>query len=396
MDACSVVRVDGPLAGLRDGFRAELAVLGYTPLSAANWLRVMAHLSRWMAAERIDLGDLTPQCVGQFLAVRRECGYVCWLSERGLAPLLDYLRGQGVVPVPVAAVAGGPVGQILAGYRTYLAEERGLVAATICRYETDARLFLDRHVSALDSVTAGDVTGFVLAECAVRSVGTAKLLVTRLRSLLRFLLLQGLIATDLRPAVPPVAGWRGSHLPKAVKPEQVRLLLTSCDRSRPVGRRDYAMLMLLSRLGLRACEVAALELSDIDWRRGEMVIRGKGRRDERLPLPVDAGEALADHLRRDRLPGRWRQVFLKVLAPAGPMTAEAVKRVVAAACVRAGLPRISAHRLRHSTATDLLRHGAPLAEVGQLLRHRSAQTTAIYAKVDLGALRELARPWPGA
>ena len=396
MDACDVVRVDGPLAVFRDGFRARLGELGYSPLSAANQLRVMAHLSRWLTTEKIDLGELAGERVAQFLAVRRGMGYVCWLSERGLAPLLEYLRGEGALAAVVVPQAGGPVEEILSGYRAYLAGERGLVGATIRYYEADARLFLDQFVSGLDGVGCADVVGFVVAQCARRSVGAAKLLVTALRSLLRFLLLEGLVGTDLRAAVPPVAGWRGSYLPKAAQPEQIRLLLACCDRSRPVGRRDYAMLMLLSRLGLRACEVAALELADLDWRRGEMAIRGKGRREERLPLPVDAGEAVADYLRRDRLPGRWRQVFLKVIAPAGPMTAEAVKRVVIAACVRAGLPRISAHRLRHTTATDLLRHGAPLAEVGQLLRHRSAETTAIYAKVDLGALRELARPWPGS
>lgn len=195
--------------------------------------------------------------------------------------------------------------------------------------------------------------------------------------------------------MPAVAGWRGSHLPKAIGTDAVAALLATCDRgSRCAGRRDRAILLLLVRLGLRAAEVARLQLDDLDWRRGEVVIGGKGRRDERLPLPVDVGRAVVDYLRHDRPSGAERALFIHARAPYSPMTVGAVTAMVIAAAGRAGLGGVSAHRLRHTAATQMLRAQAPLTEVGQVLRHRSAATTAIYAKVDRGRLRELAAAWP--
>lgn len=191
-----------------------------------------------------------------------------------------------------------------------------------------------------------------------------------------------------------MAGWRAGSLPRAVAAADVARLLASCDRRRRVGRRDYAVLMLLARLGLRAGEVAALQLHDLDWRAGEVVIHGKGGRVDRLPLPWDVGEAVAGYLRRGRPGTVHSRVFVRVHAPQGPLSAQGVQAVVRAACDRAGLARVGAHRLRHSVATEMLRAGAPLVEVGQVLRHRSAATTAIYAKVDRAALRPLALPWP--
>jgi site-specific recombinase XerD len=171
-------------------------------------------------------------------------------------------------------------------------------------------------------------------------------------------------------------------------------MLTACDRDTVAGRRDYAMLMLLARLGLRGCEVAALELDDIDWRRGELVIRGKGDRQERLPLPADVGEAVSAYLLQGRPRVESRRVFVSVRAPFGDLTSAGVRGVVGSACDRAGMARFAAHRLRHTVATEMLRAGAGLPDVGQILRHRSLSTTAIYAKVDRAALRELAEPWP--
>jgi integrase len=227
-------------------------------------------------------------------------------------------------------------------------------------------------------------------------VAAAKYLVTVLRSLLRFLFLTGVTERELASAVPAVAGWRGSHLPRAIPSVQVAALLGSCDRRRRVGRRDYAILTVLVRLGLRAGEVAALALSDVDWRRGEVVIRGKGRRDERLPLPADVGEAIVGYLRRGRPQSTSAMVFLRARAPHGPMTTFAVTLVVRRASERVGLGPWCAHRLRHTAGTELLRAGGSLAEVGQVLRHRHVATTAIYAKVDRTALRGLAQPWPGS
>ena len=395
------VRVTGPLVLFVPGFAGELARLGYTAGSAGVQMGVVAHLSRWLAGEGLDAAGLTPQVVERFLAARRRAGYVKYLSPEALVPLLGYLRRVGAVP---ALPSPGPAtaAEVLLGrYRAYLASERGLAASTIGYYVAEARLFLERagglDLGGLAGLSAAGVGGFVAGQCRGRSTGSAKILVTALRSLLRFLVVDGVVAADLTGAVPAVAGWRGAGLPKALPAGHVMALVASCDRETPVGRRDFAVLMLLARLGLRACEVAALELDDISWRAGEVVIRGKGCREERLPLPADVGEALAGYLRGGRPSGSGsRAVFLRARAPAGPMQARAVIAIVRNRCRRAGLAPAGAHRLRHTAAVQMLRAGSPLAEIGQVLRHRSAATTAIYAKVDHAALAALALPWPGS
>lgn len=398
----SLVRVTGPLAAYADAFGEQLIAWGYTPLSAANQLRVMAHASRWLACHGLGAERFTPERVDEFLADRRAEGYTCWLSPRGVRPLVGFLRDRGAAPVvPASAPESSPREVLLEEYRCYLAVERALAASTIRRRLDVARIFLDVGCRsgggslALGELSAAEVVDFVTARCRDRSVGWAKNLVTDLRSLLRFLHVRGHLVAPLWSAVPAVAGWRGGSLPRVLAAADVGRLLASCDQRRAMGRRDFAVLMLLARLGLRAAEVAALELSDLDWRAGEVVIRGKGRREERLPLPSDVGEAIAGYLRRGRPRSDEPRVFVRVRAPHGPLGGAAVKAVVHMACDRAGLARIGAHRLRHSVATEMLRAGAPLAEVGQVLRHRSPATTAIYAKVDRAALRALALPWPG-
>jgi integrase/recombinase XerD len=400
MRAASRVRVTGPLAGHAEGFGCLLAGLGYTPLSAANQLRVMARLSRWLAERGLGPADLSADRVEAFLAWCRARGYTGWLSVRGLEPLLGFLRGLGVAPGPCCVPPATAADELLGRYRSYLARERGLAVGTIGYYAAEARLFLGRvageDLDGLAGLTAAEVTRFVAAECRSRSNGSAKILVTALRSLLRFLLLDGAVAADLAAAVPAVAGWRGAGLPKALPEGQVAVLLASCDRGSATGRRDFAVLALLARLGLRACEAAALELGDIDWRAGTVTVRGKAQRGEQLPLPSDVGEALAGYLRDGRPAGAAsRRVFLASRAPGGGLSASAVKEIVRQRCRAAGLAPFGAHRLRHTAATQMLRAGAPLAEVGQVLRHRSAATTAIYAKVDHAALAQLAVPWPG-
>lgn len=412
--------VVGPLEPYRVGFERALADAGYTALSAANQVGVMRHLSLWLEERDRLAADLVPVVVQEYLAQRRAEGYTCWLSVRGLTPLLTYLRGLGVAPVPVAPAPAGLLEELVERYRRYLVMERGLVAATVRYYLADARLFLtgwvDASGSRLDQVNAAQVITFVLRQCGRRSVGSAKILVTVVRSVLRFLVLDGSLHVDLSGAVPAVAGWRGSHLPKGIGPAEAQALLASCDRPRyapgrppadrtpgvrpqldtppAASRRDRAILLLSMRLGLRAVEVARLQLDDLDWRHGEVVIRGKGRRDERLPLPIDVGEAIVAYLRRDRPAVTERSLFTNVRVPYSPMTPAAVKRVSVNAAGRAGLTRVSAHRLRHTAATSMIQAQASLAEVGQVLRHRSASTTAIYAKVDRGRLRELAMAWP--
>ncbi len=393
----SRVRVRGPLAELAPGFAEELSRLGYTQEAACRQLRMMAHLSRWMGTQGLGPTELGPRLM-RFLAARRSAGHTRWVSERGLRSLVGYLVRSGQMPAPEAAVGESPTDRLLDAYGRYLAGERGLTTGTVAGYRVAVRPFVEERVHGdrleLGELSAADVTGFVLSGCRDRGVSSAKHLVTALRSLLRYLHLSGK-APDLAAAVPAVAGWRGGWLPRGVEPQQVARLLASCERGTAVGRRDHAMLMLLARLGLRAGEVAALRLDDLDWQRGEVVIRGKGNRQERLPLPVDVGEAVSDYLLegRPRVEGRW--LFVSVRAPLGGLSSNAVMTVVSSASKRAGMARIAAHRLRHTLATEMLGAGAALSDVAQILRHRSLSNTAIYAKVDRSALRSLARPWPG-
>ena len=238
------------------------------------------------------------------------------------------------------------------------------------------------------------MSGFLACECPRRSVSGARELVAGLRPLLRYLHVAGLVGAPLMWAVPGVADLRDRSLPRGVEPQAVARLLAACDRRRTVGRRDYAILLLLVRLGLRAGEVAAMQLEDLDWRAGEILVFGKRDRQDRLPLPVDVGQALVSYLQR-RGPSEFRAVFLRMHAPAGALTRIGVSGVVHDACVRAGVSPVGAHQLRHTAATAMLREGASLAEIAQVLRHREIKTTAQYAKVDRIRLRPLAMPWPG-
>jgi len=395
----SRVRVSGPLTRYAKGFCEELATQGYTPLSAANQVRLMAHMSRWLDAQREGPEALTPVQVERFLRARRQQGYTAFLSKAGLAPLLGYLCTIGVVPAPQPPVAQTPLEHLLEHYRNYLEQERGLAASTVRFRLGEARSFLAQHTHgerlALDQLTAADVVRSVLRECRHRSVGYAQGLVTALRSLLRFLYLEGHTPTLLANAAPAIASWKLAPLPRAVEPRQVQALLRRCDRRTAIGRRDVAILTLLTRLGLRCGEVVALEIDDIDWSCGEITIDGKGRRHERLPLPPDVGEALVSYLRRGRPRTGSRKVFVRHRAPYGRLGPSAITGRLYQLCDRAGVGRISSHRLRHTAATQMLRHGAPLEEIAEVLRHRDLLTTATYAKVDREALRELARAWPG-
>lgn len=395
----SPVEVTGPLAQHAEGFKAELAARGYTPLSAANQLRLMAHLSRWLEGEQLELAMLDEGHAEAFLAARRAAGYTCWRTMRGLFPLLDHLRREGEVPLAEARQPTAPVELLLGEYRSYLSGERGLAASTVEHQLAVAGAFLQACAERngglrLDTLSAGEVLAYVRRACDGRSVGFSKTVVTGLRSLLRYLHLSGALAHALHGVVPSVAGWRDSGLPKALPRRTVQALLSSCDRRQRVGRRDHAILLLLARLGLRAGEVAALQLSDLDWRAGELVVHGKARRDERLPLPSDVGAAIAAYLTRGRPPVSDRHVFVRAIAPLGPLGPGGVQHVVEAACSRAGLERIGAHRLRHSLASELLTAGSSLPEIGQVLRHRSIETTAIYAKIDHRSLSGLALAWP--
>ena len=391
--------ITGPLAPFAAGFADELAGRGYSPSAIRLRLWLFGHLSRWLGGEGRAAGELTPERVERFVAARRAAGYKSWVSVRSVALPLEYLRGVGATPAATVRASGDRVEELLGDYRRYLRRERGLTESTAADYERVARLFVAARSARggldLERLRAGHVTAFVAGECAGRNVASAKHLVVALRSWLRYLHLSGLTVTALAEAVPAVAGRRGTSLPRGLDAGHVARLFASCDRRRAVGRRDYAILTLLVRLGLRAGEVAALALDDLDWHRGEITIRGKGDRRERLPLPTDVGEALVAYLRHGRPRAGVRSVFLRVNAPRGGLRAGGVRAVVHDACVRAGLAPVGAHRLRHTAATAMLRAGGSLPEVAQVLRHRRLDSTAIYAKVDRAALRGLAQPWPG-
>jgi integrase/recombinase XerD len=399
MNDPSRVRVNGPLEPYATSFGEVLARQGYAPSSAASQLKLVAHLSRWMAGEGVLISELTPDRAEQFVATRRAAGYRHFLSPRGLRPLLRYLGERGVVGEPAPRAAESSVERLLVVYRAYLFDERSLAEGTIRYYERVARLFLNSisKGDGLDvaAITTGDVSRFVLAECRRRSVGTAKTVVMALRSLLRYLYVEGLSATALVGAVPAVAPWRSASLPRALDRADLARLLASCDRRSITGRRDFAVLVVLARLGLRAGEVAALCLDDIDWGAGEVLVRGKGDRHERLPLPEDVGDALAKYLRRGHAGVECRSLFLRVHAPTGGLSGAGVSNIVRAACRRAGVPEVGAHRLRHFVGTETLRAGASLSEIGQLLRQRSSFTTGLYAKADRSALLEVSGPWMG-
>ena len=396
------VLVSGPLEPFAAEFSRSLGRQGYTPISAARQVQLMAHLSGWLAGEDLDVRELRTTDVERFLSARRGAGHTHYLSANAMRPMLAFLRDQGVLLTPTPAGTLPPVEVALARYREYLVHERGLGHATARNYVDAVRPFLRRRLSpdgeALDwdSLDAADVTAFVVARTPSQSRCAAKMTVTALRSLLGFLHVDGLIARRLTGAVPSVAGWRLAGLPKALIPAEIQALFASCDRRTRMGRRDFAVLTTLVRLGLRAGELATLRLDDIDWRTGTIVIRGKGHQVEPLPWPADVGKAVVAYLRHGRpTTATDRAVFVRVTAPHHALSSSAVSEIVAAAARRARLGPIRAHRLRHTAATLLLRAGAPLPEIGQLLRHRRLLTTAIYAKVDRTALRTIARRWPG-
>jgi integrase/recombinase XerD len=399
----SRVRVSGPLSAFATGFADHMTRQGYSPRQARKQLWLLNRLSNWLASEGLVVEELRTKEVEQFQLSRYEAGYRFLRSIRAMQPILGYLRGLGIAPAASSPPASGVLEGALERYRGYLIVERGIRNESASRYIDLMRPFLQTKVLpdglALDlrSLTAADVISFVVTNCPRLNPGMAGLTVTALRSLLGFLYVDGAIDRSLVSAVPTVPGRRLTGLPKGLASDQVQHLLASCDTSTRSGCRDFAVLTMLARLGLRAGEVAKLQLDDIDWRAGEIVVaHSKGNCTERLPLPADVGEAIAAYLHHGRPANtQGRTVFARITAPHHALTSGAVTQIVGHAAERCGFERIHAHRLRHTAATLMLRGGASLPEIGQLLRHRNAITTSIYAKVDRDALRSIARSWPG-
>lgn len=394
------LRMRGPLAPFAPGFSANLKEQGYSRSGAWQAMRLLPHVNQWMIETGVELDGLTSEVAAGFVEQRRMQGHKHWISPAAMAPLMGYLRRQSAVPEPspVRVKTAGLDGR-LEEYRTYLVTERGLSASTVDTYVQTARVFLSEQPKCGDGESkepeVSDVAAFVVRQAQRRATGSARSLVGGTRAYLRFLYVTGKISKPLDRAVPAVAHWRLSTLPKALEPSQVKRLLESCAQSTVMGRRDIAILTTFVRLGLRAGEVTALRLSDIDWRSGEITIHGKGTRTDRLPLPADVGQAIVAWLTQGRPASNAPQVFTCLRAPHRGLTRQAVSRLVRRACIRAGLPSVHAHCLRHTAATQMLRAGADLNEIGQVLRHHNLQTTAIYAKVDRASLSGLARPWPG-
>jgi site-specific recombinase XerD len=387
----------GPLEPYAAGFAAELEQQGYTVTSARGHVGFVAHLDRWMSAAGLGVGELDESVRQRYLAERRAGGYTLYLTGKALAPLVEYLHQLGALKHAPSSPVSSPAELLLERYRDYLLSERGLGAASVRGYLELVRPFVEQHAhegqADLQALTPEAVTTFLVAESARLSAKTLQRQASALRSLLRFWHVTGVIPTALVTAVPKVAH-RHPRLPRSVSPQQLAALLDSCDRTQPAGLRDYAML-LLSRLGMRAGEVAGLQLEEIDSRAGEITVRGKGHRRDRLPLPSEVGEAVADYLQHGRPAAALdRSLFTRVLAPHRGLSATGVTQAVVAASARAGLGTVYAHRLRHTAATAMLAAGGSLPEIGQVLRHRRPETTAIYATVDTEALRSLVRPWP--
>ncbi len=389
----------GPIASHIDGFAKFLADEGYARPTVKSKCLLVADLSHWLKRRRLPLAQLDEGMLKLFYADHRHSvrrGDV-WTGQQ----LLKLLRDLGVIPALPQKIDRTVLGQLTRDYERFLSSQRGLAPATLSSYLPIVRRFLTEHFGnkalCLEDLRPRDLHRFILRQVPRGSRNYAKLMVTALRSFLGFLFQRGAIKTDLLAGVPGVANWRLSHLPKSLPPEQVERLLQCCDRNTPSGQRDYAILLLLARLGLRGGEVLAMTLDDPDWERGEIMVRGKGQRFERLPLPKDVGAALVHYLRHVRPACATRKLFIRMKAPRHGLRLSAICCVVRRALKRAGLnPDFKgAHLLRHSLATNMLRGGASLSEIGELLRHAQPTTTQIYAKVDIEALRRIALPWMG-
>lgn len=390
----------GILGSCVDPFVTRLAELGYTPWACHAQVVLVADLGRWMAHRRLRVEDLNEAHVSKYVAQRGRQA-----DRRRLACLhfLDYLRWQEVIPPHCELPDTSPVTLCCRSFAEHLSTQRGLCLGSVNLYVAAVRDFLgwcfDTGTIQVGTLESTHITQYLLARSQIRAPRSMGTLCTALRHFLRYLFAQGLISADLSPAVLAVPAARMSHLPRHLSAADVDKLLATCNRATATGRRDYAILLLLARLGLRAGEVAQLELEDIRWRAAEIVVRGKGNIIDRLPLLPDVGEALALYIRQHRPATESRRVFLRCWPPIGALRGrEAISSVVRTAVGRAGLdpPSRGAHLLRHSLGTRLIREGASMAEISQVLRHHAPGSTEIYAKVDFEALRSLSQPWPGA
>jgi site-specific recombinase XerD len=384
-----------------DGLAEHLRIEGYARQSIRFAIATVRRFGRWM--DRCDLcaNDVSEKVIARFCRRRGGRALIRHGGAAALRALLAHLRRSGIAPVRVQPEGGVPE-RIERDFAIYLRQERALAPATVKNYCPIARLFMGERFAAGSGYPAKlctvDIHEFVLHRIRSCRPKRMQLILTALRSFLRFLYLRGQIAAPLADHIPAVAGWRLSETPKWVDADDIERTLASCDRRSAIGQRDYAILLLLARLGLRAGEIVSMELDDIRWETGEIRVCGKGQQRKRFPLPQDVGRAVAAYLKNVRQPCSSRRVFLRMRAPyRGLGNSSSLDKIVSQALSRAGLdpPSKGAHLFRHSLATNMLQNGATLTEIGQILHHKSPNTTAIYAKVDISGLRALARPWPG-
>lgn len=383
-------------------FASSLNAQGYASKSIHGQMMIVRNFSCWIEKRQLMICELDEGAISKFFEDHPRAGYVRRGDLATLRSLLKWLRDAGITPKLLPEVDDSQLHGIECDFGQYLEKERGLSQPTLRNYLPVIRCFLSERFGSdtivLSELCASNVIQFVLRHARTISCRNAQLMTSALRGFLRFLVFRGDINCDLAGCVPTVADRRLSELPKSLDPEKVEHLLQNCDQSTAIGKRDYAILLLLARLGLRAGEIVAMTLDDINWEAGVVTIRGKGSRRDQLPISQDVGEALATYLRHGRPPCATRRVFIRARAPRrGFSGSAAIDDIVRRALKRAHLDPIrkGAHLLRHSLATKMLAQGARLAEIGEVLRHSTINTTQIYAKVNLAALRELAQPWPG-
>ena len=392
----------GSLARHVPSFALLLSAQGYAAATLRSKMQVVRNFSKWFPMRHLKLCDLHEGSVDLFFKACPRAGHVRRGDLSALRTLLEYLREALIIPRVLAEIDNSERYRVECAFVRHLREEKGLSPATLSNYLPFIHSFLTERFPpetvVLSEICVSDVTRFVLRHARTMPCRRAQLMTTALRGFFRFLRFRGDVTCDLSACVPTVANWRLSGLPKSLPPEEVEGLLQCCDRNTAVGQRDYTVLLVLARLGLRAGEIVAMELDDIDWDTGVITVHGKGPRQDQLPIPQDVGDALATYLRDRRPQCSTRRVFVRARAPRrGFSGSAAIDDIVRRALKRAKLDPAhkGAHLLRHSLATNMLRQGATLAEIGEILRHSMPSTTEIYAKVDLTALTALAQPWPG-
>lgn len=392
----------GPHGRLFELYAARLVEVGLASHGTWRCLNVVGDLLAWMASRRTRLPDLDERVVERYLQHRGGKQTIQPGDRAALKRWLLILRTTRTIASP-ALPEDTPQEQIFAEFSDYLRSERGLAAKTIVRHLPSIRRFLCEACPAgapdLGRISQEEVIRYVERHAQDWSPRSGKAMCWSLRAFLRYLHHTGLHPLALAGCVPSIRQWKLASLPTYLSAAQVQKVLDGCDRATAMGRRDYAILMMLAKLGLRADEVATLTLDDVDWRAGEMLVRAKGRQRARMPMAPDVGAALVAYLRDGRPQSTCRRLFLRSLAPhIGFASGCAITMIAKTALERAGIRGYAhqgAHIFRHSLASELLRCGATLSEIGQLLRHNSHDTTRIYAKVDIEALRALSLPWPG-